>query len=112
MTEADKPLVWLHGEVKTPPLSPATRREAGFLLRQLQAGQVLSMPHARPMRSIGARCYELRLTDGKNNVEWRIVYRVDPDAIVIGAVFRKKTQRTPKRVIGNCQRRFSEYDEI
>jgi hypothetical protein len=31
----DKPLVWLHGEVKTPPLSAAARVEAGFLLRQL-----------------------------------------------------------------------------
>jgi hypothetical protein len=32
----DKPLVWLHGEVKTPPLSTAARIEAGVLLRRLQ----------------------------------------------------------------------------
>lgn len=34
----DRPLVWLKGEIKTPPFSPASRIEAGYLLRQLQAG--------------------------------------------------------------------------
>jgi hypothetical protein len=29
----DKPLAWLHGEVKTPPFSKEARFEAGFLLR-------------------------------------------------------------------------------
>jgi hypothetical protein len=38
---ADKELVWLHGEVKTPPFSDAGRRTAGFLLRLLQQGQPL-----------------------------------------------------------------------
>jgi hypothetical protein len=32
MAPAGKPLVWLRGEVKTPPFSPATRIEAGGLL--------------------------------------------------------------------------------
>jgi len=32
----DKPLAWLHGEIKTPPMSQAARLEAGYLLRQLQ----------------------------------------------------------------------------
>ena len=31
----DKPLVWLKGEVKTPPFSNQARLEAGLLLRQL-----------------------------------------------------------------------------
>ena len=35
MCSSDKPLVWLHGEVKSPPFSPAARLEAGFFLRQL-----------------------------------------------------------------------------
>jgi len=34
----EKPLVWLHGEVKTPPFSKKARLEAGFLLRRLQRG--------------------------------------------------------------------------
>ena len=37
----DKPLVWLKGQVKTPPLSNAARIEAGFLLRRLQSGDLL-----------------------------------------------------------------------
>ncbi len=78
---SDKPLVWLHGEVKTPPFSAAARLEAGFLLRKLQAGESLSLPQSRPMSVIGVRCHELRITD--ENKIWRIMYRVDTDAIVI-----------------------------
>ncbi|HZY31306.1 MAG TPA: type II toxin-antitoxin system RelE/ParE family toxin, partial [Candidatus Methylomirabilis sp.] len=49
MSPPDKPLVWLHGEIKTPPFSPPARLEAGLLLRRLQKGELLGMPHARPM---------------------------------------------------------------
>jgi hypothetical protein len=56
-------LVWLRGEVKTPPFSAAARLEAGTLLRRLQGGERLSMPHSRPMPSIGSRCHELRIVD-------------------------------------------------
>lgn len=38
MDTNNKPLVWLYGEVKTPPFSQEARMEAGFLLRQLQQG--------------------------------------------------------------------------
>jgi hypothetical protein len=41
MKSTEKPLVWLHGEVKTPPFSSAARIEAGYLLRQLQMGERL-----------------------------------------------------------------------
>jgi phage-related protein len=104
----DKPLAWLHGEIKTPPLSAAARLEAGYLLRRLQHGDNLGMPHSRPMPSIGRRCHELRINDERST--WRIVYRVDQDAIVILEVFSKKTQQTPKAVIDACKRRLKEYD--
>jgi hypothetical protein len=29
----DKPIVWLHGEIKMPPFSKEAKLEAGFLLR-------------------------------------------------------------------------------
>jgi len=48
-----KPLVWLHGELKTPPLGKEAPLEAGFLLRRLQRGELLSMPQSRPLPSIG-----------------------------------------------------------
>ncbi len=108
MNTLDKPLVWLHGEVKTPPFSAEARVEAGYLLRLLQRGEKLSMPQSRPMPSIGARCHELRINDEK--VTWRLIYRVDEDALVILDAFKKKTQQTPKKVIDVCKRRIKEYD--
>jgi phage-related protein len=110
MSISDKPLVWLQGEVKSPPFSNAARLEAGFLLRQLQRGEILSLPHARPMPSIGRRCYELRIND--SNVTWRIIYRIDTDAIIILAVFDKKTAQTPKQIIDACQMRLKQYDSF
>lgn len=109
MSSASKPLVWLHGEIKTPPFSKEGRVEAGTLLRHLQEGELIGMPHSRPMPSIGPRCHELRVRDEGNN--WRIIYRIDEDAIVIADVFPKKTQQTPKTVITACQRRLARYDE-
>jgi phage-related protein len=109
MSPKDKPLVWLQGEVKTPPFSKAARIEAGYLLRELQKGTVLSLPHSRPMPQIGARCHELRIVD--EGVTWRILYRTDSDAIVIADVFAKKTPQTPKAVLNTARRRLREYDD-
>ncbi len=109
MAPSDKPLVWLRGEVKSPPFSPAARLEAGFLLRQLQAGAKLSLPHSRPMPAVGPRCHELRVPD--EQVTWRIIYRLDPDAVILADVFAKKTPATPKHVITACQRLLRQYDD-
>jgi phage-related protein len=108
MGPTDEPLVWLHGEVRTPPFSAEARLEAGVLLRRLQRGEVLSLPHSRPMPTIGARCRELRITDEDHT--WRIVYRTDPDAVVIAEVFSKKTPQTPKHVIQTCKSRLLQYE--
>jgi len=108
MNHPGRPLVWLHGEVKTPPFSAAARIEAGVLLRRLQRGETLPMPHSRPMPVLGPRCHELRINDVDGT--WRIIYRLDPDAVIIGEVFRKKTAATPGSVIANCKRRFESYD--
>lgn len=106
---ASKPLVWLKGEIKTPPFSQEARIEAGTLLRRLQDGENLGMPHSRPMPSIGSRCHEIRIRDESQN--WRIIYRIDDDAILIVDIFAKKTQRTPRPLILAWQRRLRHYDE-
>lgn len=106
----DRPLVWLHGEVKTPRLSEAVRIEAGVLLRRIQRGESIGMPHSRPMPAIGSRCHELRIVD--EHMTWRLICRVDADAVVIGDVFSKKSKTTPRPVIDVCARRFRQYDEI
>ncbi len=108
MSPSDRPLVWLHGEIKTPPFSRAARLEAGYLLRRLQKREVLGMPHSRPMPVVGPRCHELRVRDV--GTDWRIVYRLDSDAVVILEVFSKKTRAMPKIVIEACTRRLREYD--
>lgn len=104
----DKELVILHGEMRTPPMSRNARMEAGYLIRKLQQGEGISLPHSRPMPSIGRHCHELRIQDEK--VTWRIVYRNDVDAIVILDIFSKKTNKTPKNVIDVCQKRLRSYD--
>ena len=109
MSPKDKPLAWLHGEIKTPPMSRSARLDAGFLLRQLQRGELLSMPQSRPMPSVGPRCHKLRINDVTST--WRVVYRIDTDAIVILEVFAKKTGKTPKTVIDTCRKRLKEYDD-
>ncbi|MBD2180039.1 type II toxin-antitoxin system RelE/ParE family toxin [Planktothrix sp. FACHB-1355] len=108
MDDDSKPLVWLHGEVKTPPFSQEARIETGVLLRRLQQGENLGLPHSRPMPSIGNHCYELRVRDADKN--WRIIYRIDEDAILIVEVFNKTTRSTPANVIKICKKRLSKYD--
>ena len=97
-----KKLVWLNGEIKTPPFSKAARIEAGYLLRRLQNGERLALPESRTMPSVGGDCHELRVTD--EDVIWRIVYGLTSDAVVIVEVFAKKTKTTPKAVIDNSKR--------
>ena len=103
----DAPLVWLFGEVKTPPFSVEARVEAGFLLRRLQQGDALGLPHSRPMPVVGSGCHELRIPD--RGVTWRIMYHVAGDAVVILDVFAKKTEATPQAVLATCRRRLTQY---
>ena len=103
----DRDVVWLQGEVKTPPFSREARREAGLLLRRLQRGESLGLPASRPMPNVGRRCHELRIVDEDAN--WRIICRLDPDAVVILEVFSKKTGQTPKHVIETCRNRLKRY---
>ena len=77
---ADAPLVWLFGEVKTPPFSAEV---------------------------VGPGCHELRIPD--RGVTWRILYHLAGDAILILDVFAKKTEATPQAVLVTCRRRFMQY---
>ena len=66
------------------------------------------MPHSRVMPSVGSRCHELRINDREQT--WRVIYRVDPDAVVILEVFSKKSRTTPDDVVQTCRRRLAAYD--
>ena len=79
-----------------------------MFLRCLQQGESLGMPHSRPMPSIRKHCHELRIRDIGQN--WRLIYRIDEDAILILEVFNKTTRGTPINVIENGKKRLQKYD--
>lgn len=62
------------------------------------------------MPSVGVGCHELRLRDSA--IDWRVLYRVDSDTILVIEIFQKKTQRTPKNVIKLCQTRLAAFDRL
>jgi phage-related protein len=100
----------LHGEIKTPPFTDEGRKEAGDLLRFLQEGERLGMPQAEPLPIIGPRCGAIRVRDGEHN--WRIIYRIDQDAVLVVEVYPKKTRKIPQEVIDRCKRRLKAYDDV
>ena len=110
MSPRDKPLAWLSGDIKTPPFGSDARVEAGFLSRRLQRGESLGLPQSRPMPSVGPGCHELRVVDGKLN--WRIVYHIATDAVVILDVFKKQTQATPLAIINACKQRLADFGRL
>jgi phage-related protein len=59
------------------------------------------------MPGVGVACHELRVVDG--SVNWRIMYHVAADAIVILDVFQKKTAATPQHVIQDCRQRLAAF---
>ena len=68
---------------------------------------MLTMPASRPMPTTGKKCHELRILD--ETATWRIVYRLEPDAVVILDIFSKKTTKTPRAVIDLCKERLGRY---
>jgi len=90
-------------------MSVEARREMGFLLRRLQEGEKLSLPHSRPMPKIGKGCHELQVND--KNKTWRLFCFIDSEAIVILEVGEKKTRKTSQATIEACQKRLKSYEE-
>ena len=80
-----------------------------MLLRLLQEGEELEMPLSEPLPRVGARCGALRVKDAQHN--WRIMYRIDADAVLILDVYPKKTRRIPDEVIRRCRDRLRRYDD-
>ncbi len=68
------------------------------------------MPASRPMPSVGKHCHELRIDDGVTT--WRIIYRVEPQAILVAKIFKKKTRATPKRVLRESKARLTRFDGL
>ena len=73
-------------------------------------GYMARSRHRLSPRPSGAHCHELRVNDEQQT--WRVIYRLDSDAVIILEVFSKKTQATPKRVLDACKRRIKAYDDL
>ena len=107
----DKEIRWLsQSTLRTPPVGSQARQAMGALLRLLQRGERLTMPHSRPMPTVGRGCHELRVRDGETGLTWRLVYRMDTDAIVVAHWWAKKTARTSKADLALCEQRLARYD--
>ena len=62
------------------------------------------------MPGIEKRCHELRVRDESH--DWRVVYAVERDAILILEVFEKGSRKTPNQVIEVCRKRIREYRRL
>jgi phage-related protein len=60
------------------------------------------------MPAIGPRCHELRVNDGERS--WRVIYRTDRDAVLVPALFSKKSNKAPRRVIEHSKKLLRLYD--
>jgi phage-related protein len=103
-----KALVFLAGRIESPPFSVEAQDEAGLLLARLQRGATLSLPHSRPLPSLCRHCHELRVRD--RDVTWRVIYRIDPEEIVVADVFAKKSGRIPHHTLKACSHRLAQHD--
>lgn len=62
-----------------------------MLLRLLQRGERLGMPQSEPLTGVCPSCGALRVRDAEHN--WRIMYRIDSDAVLVW----RSTPRRPGR---------------
>lgn len=81
-----------------------------MLLRLLQEGEMLGMPQAEPLPDVGPRCGALRVRDAEHN--WRIMYRMDADAVLVLEVYSKKTRKIPEAMVDRCRQRLRQYDKV
>jgi phage-related protein len=73
-----------------------TRIEVLTLLRRMENGEILPMPHSRSLASMAKGLYELRLRDVAGQV--RIFYYTKiKDVIFLVHALRKKTRTMPEK---------------
>lgn len=69
------------------------RRKIGYLLRKLEEGEFLGMPHARPMSIVGSGVMELRVSSQDGAFRVFYVLKIG-EKITVFHAFHKKTQKT------------------
>ncbi len=83
------------------------RRELGKALYDLQRGEALSMPLARPMPSVATGVAELRIRDRAGI--YRVFYLVKLErGVLVFHAFVKKSRATPERELALGKKRLKE----
>lgn len=83
----------------------AARREAGYQLDKVQAGQTPT--DWKPMATIGAGVHEIRIQDDTG--AYRVIYIARlADAVYVLHCFQKKTQKTSKTDLALAIKRYSD----
>jgi phage-related protein len=102
---AEKPLYWLGSSLDDLRGFPdAVRRAAGYELGQVQQGLMPS--DWKPMTTVGAGVYEIRLHTG---VEHRVFYVAKfEEGIYVLHAFEKRTRQTPQSEIVLARRRLAD----
>lgn len=103
-----KPVVFHHralAQLREMPVE--IRRELGRLLRHLQHGRTLGMPHSRPMPIVALGVEELRVKDASGQYR-AFVVRKTPRGIFVLHIFAKKTRETPRGDIELARQRLRE----
>lgn len=94
-------------EIRTFP--EAVKKTLGDLIFDLQKGEVLTMPHSKPIPSIAPGVHELRVK-GADGAYRTFYYLKHQDGIVVFHCFKKKTQKTPLREIRKGIKNFKELN--
>jgi hypothetical protein len=67
-------------------------------------------PESVSLAANGFTALSIRHVVNDQGRTWRLMYRIDVNAILILAVFAKKTERTPDEIIRSCQKRLKDCD--
>lgn len=88
----------------------AARDLIGRGLYRLQLGEVLALPHSRPMPSVAKGVHELRVKDADN--AYRVFYYLaTTDGLLVFHAFVKKSQETPLSEIRLAAQRLKEMTD-
>lgn len=92
-------------KIAKPPLTLEIRKGAGYVLRQVQAGEDPDpkvCDKFKPFPNVGAACFQLSLSN------WRFMIWAAPCAIYLLDVSKKQGNTTRKSVIENCRSRLKD----
>ena len=103
---AEKPLAWLGSSLDAVRAFPAeAKRAAGYQLRRVQQG--LMPDDWKPMTTVGAGVYEIRIHTG---LEHRVFYIAKyEDAVYVIHAFEKRTSRTREADIALARKRLAGF---